>query len=86
MSQFEGYEDLQELDWQAYREKYGDIHRLDRILEAEGDSANRYKLSKQADLLMLFYLLYPPRRSRNCCSGWAIPSMRVTSRNISIIT
>jgi len=57
ISQFEGYEDLQELDWQAYREKYGDIHRLDRILEAEGDSANRYKLSKQADLLMLFYLL-----------------------------
>ena len=26
------------------------------ILEAEGDSPNRYKLSKQADTLMLFYL------------------------------
>lgn len=57
ISQFEGYDDLKELDWPAYREKYGDIHRMDRILEAEGDSANRYKLSKQADLLMLFYLL-----------------------------
>jgi alpha,alpha-trehalase len=30
---------------------------LDRILESEGDTPNRYKLSKQADVLMLFYLL-----------------------------
>ncbi len=56
ISQFEGYEHLQELDWEAYRKKYGDIHRLDRILEAEGDTPNRYKASKQADVLMLFYL------------------------------
>ena len=56
ISQFEGYDDLEELDWDAYREKYGDIHRLDRILEAEGQSPNRFKLSKQADVLMLFYL------------------------------
>ena len=57
ISQFEGYENLEELDWQGYKDKYGDIHRLDRILEAENDSSNRYKLSKQADTLMLFYLL-----------------------------
>jgi alpha,alpha-trehalase len=56
ISQFEGYEKLEEFDWEGYRAKYGDIHRLDRILEAEGDSPNRYKLSKQADVLMLFYL------------------------------
>jgi alpha,alpha-trehalase len=56
ISQFEGYEDLEEFDWDRYRQQYGDIHRLDRILEAEGDSTNRYKLSKQADVLMLFYL------------------------------
>jgi len=56
ISQFEGYEALQELDWSAYRERYGNIQRLDRILEAEGDDVNRYKASKQADLLMLFYL------------------------------
>ena len=37
--------------------KYGDIARLDRILEAEGDSPNRYRLAKQADVLMLFYVL-----------------------------
>ena len=57
ISQFEGYEDLDELDWDAYRERFGDIQRLDRILEAEDDSPNRYKASKQADVLMLFYLL-----------------------------
>ena len=57
LSQFEGYEDLEEFDWEGYRERYGDIQRLDRILEAEGDTPNRYKLSKQADVLMLFYLL-----------------------------
>ncbi|MBM9537495.1 glycoside hydrolase family 65 protein [Desulfobulbus alkaliphilus] len=56
ISQFEGYDQLREFDWQAYRNKYGNIHRLDRILEAEGDTPNRYKVSKQADVLMLFYL------------------------------
>jgi alpha,alpha-trehalase len=56
LSQFEGYEQLQEFDWEVYRKRYGDIQRLDRILEAEGDTPNRYKLSKQADVLMLFYL------------------------------
>jgi alpha,alpha-trehalase len=57
ISQFEGYGDLEEFDWSGYAAKYGDIQRLDRILEAEGDTPNRYKLSKQADVLMLFYLL-----------------------------
>ena len=57
ISQFEGYERLAELDWDGYRERYGDIQRLDRILEAEGDDVNRYRASKQADVLMLFYLL-----------------------------
>jgi alpha,alpha-trehalase len=57
ISQFEGYGDLEEFDWQGYRDQYGDIQRLDRILEAEDDTPNRYKVSKQADVLMLFYLL-----------------------------
>lgn len=56
ISQFEGYERLEEFDWDGYRRKYDDIHRLDRLLEAEGDTANRYKASKQADVLMLLYL------------------------------
>jgi alpha,alpha-trehalase len=56
ISQFEGYERLEEFPWDEYRTKYGDIQRLDRVLEAEGDTVNRYKASKQADVLMLFYL------------------------------
>jgi len=57
ISQFEGYGELEEFDWEGYQKKYGNIQRLDRILDAEGDTPNRYKLSKQADVLMLFYLL-----------------------------
>lgn len=60
ISQFEGYEHLTELDWQHYRDKYVDIRRLDRILEAEGRDVTAYQVSKQADVLMLLYLL--PRR------------------------
>ncbi len=61
ISQFEGYDDLLEFDWDGYRAKYASIQRLDRILEAEGDSADRYKLAKQADALMLFYLFDAPQ-------------------------
>jgi beta-phosphoglucomutase family hydrolase len=57
ISQFDGYEDLQELDWDHYRSKYKNIERLDLILEAESDSTNRYRLAKQADVLMLLYVL-----------------------------
>ena len=57
ISQFEGYGDLAELDWAGLRERHGNIQRLDRILEADNDNVNRYQASKQADVLMLFYLL-----------------------------
>lgn len=53
ISQFTGYSGLAELDWA----RYGGVRRLDRALEADGDDVNRYKASKQADTLMLFYLL-----------------------------
>ena len=56
VNQFDGYERLEELDMAAYGRKYCNIHRLDRILRAEGDTPDRYKISKQADVLMLFYL------------------------------
>ncbi|HZU03718.1 MAG TPA: glycosyl hydrolase family 65 protein, partial [Ktedonobacteraceae bacterium] len=56
ISQFEGWENLEELDWDAYRRKYGNIQRLDRILRAEEKEPDRYKLSKQADTVLLFYL------------------------------
>ena len=55
ISQFDGYFDLEELDWDAYREKYDNIYRMDRLLKAEGKSPDNYKLSKQADTLMAFY-------------------------------
>jgi trehalose/maltose hydrolase-like predicted phosphorylase/beta-phosphoglucomutase-like phosphatase (HAD superfamily) len=57
LTQFEGYERLREFDWEGYRQKYGNIQRLDRVLEAEGDSTDRYKLAKQADVVMLLFLL-----------------------------
>jgi trehalose/maltose hydrolase-like predicted phosphorylase len=56
LSQFEGYADLEELDWEGYRAAHDDIHRLDRILKAEGDDPDRYQLTKQADAVMLFFL------------------------------
>lgn len=56
IAQFDGYDQLKEFDWEKYRAKYGEAMRLDRILESEGDNVNRYKASKQADVLMLFYL------------------------------
>ena len=55
IEQFDGYFGLGELDWEAYRKKYGNIYRLDRILKAEGKSPDDYKLAKQADTLMTFY-------------------------------
>lgn len=57
IEQFHGYRDLAELDWAGYHARYGDLQRLDRILEAEGRSVDDYQASKQADVLMLFYLL-----------------------------
>ncbi len=56
ISQFEGWDALEELDWERLRRSYGDIQRVDRILEAEGDDPNRYQAAKQADVLMLVFL------------------------------
>lgn len=57
IEQFDGYFGLKELNWDAYRKKYGNIRRMDRILRSEGKSTDDYKISKQADVLMLYYLL-----------------------------
>lgn len=73
ISQFAGYGDLAELDWDGYRARYGDIRRLDRIMEAEEDTVNRYQASKQADVLMLGYL-FSPRSSPPCSGGSATNS------------
>ncbi len=57
IEQFKGYFDLREINWNKYKKKYGDIHRMDRILKAEGKSPDAYKVTKQGDFLMLYYLL-----------------------------
>ncbi|MCG2725984.1 MAG: glycoside hydrolase family 65 protein [Elusimicrobia bacterium] len=56
ISQFDGYFKLKEVDYKKYRRKYKNIHRMDRILKAEGKSPDDYKIAKQADVLMIFYL------------------------------
>ncbi len=57
IAQYDGYFELSELDWDEYRRQYGNIYRLDRILKAEGKTADEYKIAKQADMLMTFYNL-----------------------------
>jgi trehalose/maltose hydrolase-like predicted phosphorylase len=57
IAQYEGYFDLKELDWDFYKQKYGNIYRMDRILKAEGLSPDEFKVAKQADMLMIFYNL-----------------------------
>jgi len=57
LHQFDGYMELKELDWDDYRSRYDNIHRVDRILKAEGLSPDSYKVAKQADTLLLFYVL-----------------------------
>ncbi|MCF6342588.1 MAG: hypothetical protein L3J31_07275, partial [Bacteroidales bacterium] len=57
IAQYDGYFNLKELDWDFYRKKYGNVYRMDRLLKAEGESADDYKVAKQADTLMTFYNL-----------------------------
>lgn len=64
ISQFDGYMDLDELDWEGYRKRFYSIHRMDRILKAENDSPDHYKVAKQADTLMLWYVLEPEEVAR----------------------
>lgn len=74
ISQFEGYEDLAEFDWLGYQARYDNIGRLDLILAAEGDSTNNYRLSKQADVLMLLYLFSAEElRELLAQMGYALP-------------
>lgn len=80
ISQFEGYEDLAELDWAAYRDRYGNIQRLDRILKAAGDEPDRYKLTKQADTVLLFFL-FPEDELRRIFDRLGYPFTADTVRN-----
>ena len=75
ISQFEGYENLAELDWDVYRARYRDISRLDRILESEGLSTNSYQVAKQADVMML----HLPLVARRACRASDAPRLRIRS-------
>ena len=57
LSQFDGYDRLEPIDLERYRARYPTFGRLDLVMDAEGDSTNRYQVSKQPDSLMLLYLL-----------------------------
>ena len=57
LSQFDGYDRLRPPD--ALPEVARGAARIDWALEAAGDSINAYQVTKQADVLMLLYLLRP---------------------------
>ncbi|MDR3240766.1 MAG: glycoside hydrolase family 65 protein [Lactobacillaceae bacterium] len=57
IAQYAGYFDLKKLDFKQYQQKYGDIHRIDRLLKAEGLSPDDFQVAKQADTLMTIYNL-----------------------------
>lgn len=56
ISQFEGYDALEEFPWVEFRKKHGSFDNLTEVAAAEGYMLDRYKIAKQADVLMLFYL------------------------------
>lgn len=55
LEQFRGYSSLEELDHEALKREHP-AKRIDWLLDARGDTVNRYKVSKQPDVLMLFHL------------------------------
>ncbi len=57
LGQFEGFDHLARAPQEWLTEER---ERLDWMLEARGDSAERYQLTKQADVIMLLYLFSPP--------------------------
>ncbi len=63
LNQFDGYEQLLDSppDWNK-----GSDPRLDWLLEAHHDSSDHYQLTKQADVLTLFYLFTAPELQRLC--------------------
>jgi alpha,alpha-trehalase len=73
ISQFEGYEELKEFDWEGYREKYGQIQRLDRILENEGTDPIATK-SRSRPTCSCCSFSSRPKSSRRSSNAWAMTS------------
>ncbi len=79
ISQFEGYEDLPDFDWAAYLARGASLHRMPMTLAAEGDSTNNYRMSKQADVLMLLYLFSAEElRELLAGMGYDLPPAAIT--------
>ena len=57
IEQYANFFSLKKLDFEKYKIKYKNIGRLDRILRSEKKDPSDYQISKQADLLMIPYLL-----------------------------
>lgn len=57
IEQYNHYFELENLNLNDYEKKYGDIHRIDRILTSENKTTNDYQVDKQADTLMMIYNL-----------------------------
>lgn len=58
ISQFQGFDTLKPFDAAAFTAAHPD-GRVDWMLEANGDTVDGYQVTKQADVLMLLYLLQP---------------------------
>lgn len=56
VSQFDGFERLRPLDLEAFKRRHAG-RRVDWAMEAQGDGIAAYQVVKQADFLMLLYLL-----------------------------
>lgn len=54
INQFDGYENL--LDFPYHKNEKIDLSMIEKILDQQGGHLNQYKISKQADVLMLFYV------------------------------
>jgi len=83
ISQFEGYESYEsyeELDWDAYRERYGNIQRLDRILRAGGMTRplQAFQAGRCRDAVLLMRLL---AISRTTTSGPRTARRSASSRS-----
>ncbi|MBD3244579.1 MAG: glycoside hydrolase family 65 protein [Candidatus Moranbacteria bacterium] len=57
ISQYDGFLKLKELNFSELKKEYNNIQRIDRILKSKNDTPDNYQVSKQADLLMIYYLL-----------------------------
>jgi trehalose/maltose hydrolase-like predicted phosphorylase len=77
ISQFQGYGELQPLDLEAFKHAHPG-ERVDLALQAEGKDANDYQITKQADFLVLPYLL-PGRQLADTLArlGYAVPDYQL---------